>query len=47
MCQMDVKFEFLNGLLDEEVYVSQPVGFMKQGQESKVYKLHKAFYGLK
>ena len=46
-CQMDVKCAFLNGPLDEEVYVEQPVGFVKRGQEKKVYRLHKALYGLK
>jgi hypothetical protein len=44
---MDVKSAFLNGDLGEEVYVSQPLGFIKQGQEQKVYKLHKALYGLR
>ena len=47
ICQMDVKCAFLNGPLDEEVYVEQPVGFVKRGQEKKVYRLHKALYGLK
>lgn len=37
----------MNGPLDEEVYVLQPVGFEKEDQESKVYELHKALYGLK
>lgn len=44
---MDIKCSLLNDSLDEEVYVSQPIGFDKKGQESKVYKLHKALYGLK
>jgi hypothetical protein len=44
---MDVKSVFLNGDLEEEVYVSQPPGFIEQGQEQKVYKLHKALYGLR
>lgn len=44
---MDVKCEFLNGPLDEEVYVAQPVNFVKQGQEEKVYKLHEAMYRIK
>ncbi|KAE9588330.1 putative RNA-directed DNA polymerase [Lupinus albus] len=45
--QMDVKSAFLNGPLDKEVYVTQPLGFEVAGQEQKVYKLHKALYGLK
>jgi hypothetical protein len=44
---MDVKSMFLNGYLNEDVYVVQPLGFMKEGQEHKVYMLHKALYGLK
>ena len=45
--QMDVKTPFLNGYLDEEVYMEQPKGFFALGQEKKVYKLVKSFYGLK
>jgi hypothetical protein len=44
---MDVKSAFLNGDLTGEVYVSQPPGFIKRGQEGKVFKLHKALYGLR
>lgn len=44
---MDVKSAFLNGELLEEVYVSQPVGFEKQGEDHKVYRLLKALYGVK
>ena len=43
---LDVKSAFLNGILDEEVYVSQPKGYVKAGHEKKVYKLLKALYGL-
>ncbi|GJS42837.1 retrovirus-related pol polyprotein from transposon TNT 1-94 [Tanacetum coccineum] len=45
--QMDVKTAFLNGILCEEVYVSQPNGFVDQDNPNHVYKLKKALYGLK
>ena len=45
--QMDVKSAFLNGSLEEEVFVTQPLGFVIKGKEREVYKLHKALYGLK
>ncbi|KAF8688081.1 hypothetical protein AX14_003534, partial [Amanita brunnescens Koide BX004] len=44
---LDVKTAFLYGNLDEELYMEQPEGFIKQGQEKKVYHLLKALYGLK
>ena len=44
---MDVKFSFLNGYLEEELYVKQPIGYVVEGQEDKVLKLKKALYGLK
>ncbi|GKC61190.1 retrovirus-related pol polyprotein from transposon TNT 1-94 [Tanacetum coccineum] len=44
--QMDVKTAFLNGELKEEVYVSQPEGFMDKDNPSHVYKLKKALYGV-
>nr|GEV98367.1 integrase, catalytic region, zinc finger, CCHC-type, peptidase aspartic, catalytic [Tanacetum cinerariifolium] len=45
--QMDVKTAFLNGELKEEVYISQPEGFMDHDHPHHVYRLKKAFYGLK
>ncbi|GKA82219.1 retrovirus-related pol polyprotein from transposon TNT 1-94 [Tanacetum coccineum] len=45
--QMDVKTSFLNDILREEVYVSQPDGFVDQDNPNHVYKLKKALYGLK
>ncbi|GJU30327.1 retrovirus-related pol polyprotein from transposon TNT 1-94 [Tanacetum coccineum] len=45
--QMDVKTEFLNGILREEVYFSQPDGFMDQDNLNHMYKLKNALYGLK
>ena len=44
---MDVKSAFLNGYLDEEVYVQQPPRYEIRGHEDKVYKLKKELYGLK
>nr|GEV01431.1 copia protein [Tanacetum cinerariifolium] len=45
--QMDVKTAFLNDILREEVYVSQPDGFVDTHDPNHVYKLKKALYGLK
>ena len=45
--QMDVKSAFLNGPLDEEVYIKQLSGFIQFGKGEKVYRLTKALYGLK
>ncbi|GJW76232.1 retrovirus-related pol polyprotein from transposon TNT 1-94 [Tanacetum coccineum] len=45
--QMDVKTAFLNGELKEEVYVSQPEGFIDQDNLSHMYKFKKALYSLK
>ncbi|GJX24039.1 retrovirus-related pol polyprotein from transposon TNT 1-94 [Tanacetum coccineum] len=45
--QMDIKTAFLNGKLKEEVYISQPEGFIDHDNPSHVYKLKKALYSLK
>jgi hypothetical protein len=45
--QMDVKTAFLNGELEEKIYMTQSYGFVVKGQEDKVCKLMKSLYGLK
>ncbi|GKD27352.1 retrotransposon protein, putative, ty1-copia subclass [Tanacetum coccineum] len=45
--KMDVKTAFLNGDLEEEIYMNQPEGFIAPGQEGKVCRLVKSLYGLK
>ena len=45
--QMDVKSAFLNGFINEEVYVDQPPGFVDHVHPDFVFKLDKALYGLK
>jgi hypothetical protein len=45
--QLDFKSVFLNGVLNEEIYVEQPNGFEKKITSNKVYLLKKALYGLK
>ena len=45
--QMNVKTVFLNGKLDEEIYMDQPVGFVANGEEHKVCKLWRSIYDLK
>jgi hypothetical protein len=45
--QMDVKTTFLNGEIEEEVYIEQPEGFVMHNEKSHVCRLKKALYGLK
>jgi hypothetical protein len=45
--QMDVKSAFLNGVIEEEVYVKQPLGFESEKYPHRVYRLKRALYGLK
>ena len=45
--QMDVKTAFLNGNLEEEIYMMQPEGFIAKNQEHMVCKLKRSIYGLK
>lgn len=45
--QMDVKSTFLNGILEEEVYIEQPEDFIEPRKKNLVYRLHKPLYGLK
>ena len=44
---MDVKYSFLNGILEEEVYIKQHEGFVDPSKNDMLYKFHKALYGLK
>ena len=45
--KMDVKTAFLNGYLEENIYMMQPDGFITEGQEHMICKLHKSIYRLK
>jgi len=45
--QMNVKSMFLNGIIKEEIYVEQPLGFESSIHPHHVFKLQKALYGLK
>jgi hypothetical protein len=47
LSHLDVKSAFLDGPLEEDVYVTKPPGFEVKRKEHMVYKLHKALYGLK
>jgi hypothetical protein len=44
--QLDVKTAFLNGIIDEEIYIAQPEGYIKQGREREVCRLNKSIYGI-
>ena len=45
--QMDSKTTFLNGVIEEEVYIEQPKGFDVENRETHVCRPHQALYGLK
>jgi hypothetical protein len=45
--QMNVKSAFLNGVIEEKVYIRQPLGFESLKYPDRVYKFLKALYGLK
>ena len=47
MVQLDVKTAFLNGDLEEELYMEQPVGFVETDREAEICHLKKSLYGLK
>ena len=44
---LDVKIAFLNGEIEEDIYITQPKGFLISGKEYHILKLQKALYGLK
>ena len=44
---LDVKSAFISGYIEEDIYVDQPKGFIKEGKEDYVLKLKKALYGFK
>ena len=44
---MDVKLAYLHGVLEEEIYMEQPEGFVEKGEEDKVCRLVRSLYGLK
>lgn len=47
MNQLEVKTAFLHGFLSETIYMKQPIGYVKKGQEDLFYLLDKSIYGLK
>ena len=47
LLHLDVKSAFLNGHIEEEIYVDQPEGFVKEGKDDCVLKLRKSLHGLK
>lgn len=47
MLQLNVKKAFLNGKLEEEIYVEEPEGYISSETPNHVYRLYRAIYGLK
>ena len=45
--QLDMKLTFLHEDLEEQIFIDQPLGYVKLGNEHKVYKLKSTLYGLK
>jgi len=44
--QMDAKSTLLNGIIEEDIYVQQPLGYEVEGKEDQVYMFKKVLYGL-
>ena len=45
--QLDVNNAFINGMVEEDVFMHRPQGFIESAHPSYVFKLNKALYGLK
>ncbi|KAL0439369.1 UNVERIFIED_CONTAM: Retrovirus-related Pol polyprotein from transposon RE2, partial [Sesamum latifolium] len=44
---MDVKTSFVNGFIEKEIYMDEPIGFISKGEEEKIFHFHRSIYGLK